>query len=198
MAAKKVAIYARVSTTNQNVDNQLIELRKTAERFGWAVSNEIIDDGISGAKGRVDRPGFDKLFRMIQKREIDVIMAWSIDRLGRSIIDLASFMGEVQSAGVDLYFEKQAINTGTPSGRMIFGIFAALGEYEREICRDRILSGIARARAEGKRLGRPSVWTNPGLQNAALLLRDKGLSVSKIAASLKIGIGTAQKILKAA
>jgi DNA invertase Pin-like site-specific DNA recombinase len=198
MSAKRAVIYARCSTSHQNVDNQLLELRKTAERFGWIVSHEIIDDGISGAKGRNDRPGFDKLFRMIQRKEIDVVMAWSIDRLGRSIVDLASFMVEVQATGVDLYIEKQAINTATPSGRMIFGIFAALGEYEREICRERIHAGLARARAEGKRLGRPSICNDPGLRNAAILLRQNGLSISKIAKNLKIGIGTTQKLLNAA
>jgi DNA invertase Pin-like site-specific DNA recombinase len=176
MSAKKAIIYARCSTSHQNVDNQLIELRQTAERFGWIVSHEIVDDGISGAKGRNDRPGFDKLFRMIQKREIDVVMAWSIDRLGRSIVDLASFMVEVQATGVDLYIEKQAINTQSASGRMIFGIFAALGEYEREICRERIHAGLARARAEGKRLGRP---TAPARRSKSCPTRTRKVSPSR-------------------
>ena len=127
MSAKRVVIYARVSTTHQNVDNQLLELRNTASRYGWNVMFELIDDGISGAKGRRDRPAFDHLFRMVQRRECDVVMAWDVSRLGRSIQDLVGFMKEVQSAGVDLYIHQQAINTATPAGRMIFGIFSALG-----------------------------------------------------------------------
>ena len=134
---------------------------------------------------------------MIQRREIDVVMVWSIDRLGRSIADLISFMGEVQSTGIDLYFEKQAINTATPSGRMIFGIFAALGEYEREILRERIHAGITRAKADGKRLGRPSVANSPAVITSVKLLREKGLSIHNIAKQLKIGVGTTSKILAA-
>jgi DNA invertase Pin-like site-specific DNA recombinase len=197
-AAKKAAIYARVSTTHQNVDNQLLELRHTAERFGWQVVSELIDDGISGAKGRQNRPAFDRLFQMIRRRECDVVIAWSIDRLGRSIADLTSFMGEVQATGVDLYIEKQAINTATPSGRMIFGIFAALGEYEREIIRERIHAGLARARLEGKRLGRPSVASSETVQASVRLLREKQMPIHQIAKSLKIGVGTVSKILAAA
>jgi DNA invertase Pin-like site-specific DNA recombinase len=197
-ATKKAVIYARVSTTHQNVSNQIIELRQTAKRFSWTICNELIDDGISGAKGRRDRPAFDRLFQMIQRRECDVVMAWSIDRLGRSIADLTSFMGEVQATGVDLYIEKQAINTATPSGRMIFGIFAALGEYEREIIRERIHAGLARAKAEGKKLGRPSVASSEAVQASVRLLREKQMPIHQIAKSLKIGVGTVSKILKAA
>ncbi len=195
---KKAAIYGRVSTIHQNVDNQLLELRQTAKRFNWIVSHEIVDQAVSGSKGRHNRPAFDKLFRMIQKKEIDVVMAWSIDRLGRSIADLTSFMSEVQAAGVDLYIEKQAINTATPSGRMIFGIFAALGEYEREIIRERIHAGLNRARAEGKRLGRPSVASSETVQASVRLLREKQMPIHQIAKSLKIGVGTVSKILAAA
>ena len=195
---KRAAIYARVSTTHQNVDNQLLELRETAKRFGWIITHEIVDDGISGAKGRDRRPGFDKLFRMIQKKEIDVVMAWSIDRLGRSIVDLTSFMGEIQSTGVDLYIEKQAINTQSASGRMIFGIFAALGEYEREIIKERIHAGLNRARQNGVRLGRPSIANSPTVISSVRLLREKQMPIHQIARSLKIGVGTVSKILAAA
>jgi DNA invertase Pin-like site-specific DNA recombinase len=110
MSSTKVAIYARVSTGAQDPLNQLLALRAAAERFGWAVVAELVDHGVSGAKGRVERPAFDKLFRMVQRREIHVVMAWSIDRLGRSIQDLVSFLNEVQSASVDLYIEAQHSN----------------------------------------------------------------------------------------
>lgn len=193
----RAVIYARVSTANQTTANQLLELRGAANRMGWRVTAELTDDGISGAKGRDQRTAFDQLFRMVQRKEVDVVMAWSIDRLGRSIQHLVSFMGEVQAAGVDLYIHQQAINTATPAGRMVFGIFSALGEYERELIRERINAGLTRARAEGKKLGRPSN-VNESLIASVKLLREKGHSIHHIAKHLHIGVGTTHKILKAA
>ena len=193
----RAVIYARVSTSHQNLDNQLLELRMVAQRMGVSVVTELTDDGISGAKGRTERPGFDKIFRMIQRREIDLIMSWSIDRLGRSIQDLVGFMKEIQATGVGLYIHQQAINTSTPAGRMIFGIFSALGEYERELIRERINAGLARAKAEGKKLGRPSN-VNDSVKTSVRILREKGYSIHHIARELRIGVGTTSKILKAA
>jgi DNA invertase Pin-like site-specific DNA recombinase len=197
MNHRRAVIYARVSTSHQTVANQLLELRQAAERMGWTVVAELTDDGISGAKGRDQRPAFDRLFQMIQRREADVVMAWSIDRLGRSIQHLASFMNEVQAIGIDLYIHQQAINTATPAGRMVFGIFSALGEYERELIRERINAGLARAKAQGKKLGRPSN-VNPSVITSVKLLREKGHSIHTIAKQLRIGVGTTQKILAAA
>ena len=194
---KKAVIYARVSTTHQTVDNQLLELRAAAHRMGWDVVKEITDCGISGAKGRDHRKGFDDLFKMIQRKEVDVVMSWSICRIGRSIQDLVGFMNEVQAVGVDLYVHQQNLNTATPAGRMVFGLFAALGEYERELIRERINAGLARAKAEGKKLGRPSN-VNASVITSVRLLREKGHSIHKIAKSLHIGVGTTQKILLAA
>ena len=193
----KAVLYARVSTLHQTTENQLLELRDAARRMGWTVVKELTDAGISGAKGRDQRPGFDQLFRMIQRREIDVVMAWSIDRLGRSIQDLTGFMKDVQATGVDLYIHQQAINTATPAGRMVFGIFSALGEYERELIRERINAGLARARAEGKKLGRPSN-VNDSVRTSVRVLREKGYSIHRIAKTLRIGVGTTSKILQAA
>ncbi len=198
MSAKRAVIYARVSTTQQNVDNQLLELRQTAKRFGWSVVSELIDDGISGAKGRSDRPAFDRLFQMVQRKECDVVMAWDVSRLGRSIQDLVSFMNEVQAAGVDLFIHQQAINTATAAGRMVFGIFSALASYERELIRERVMLGLARVKKEGKRLGRPSVCDSPQLIAAVKLLREKQTPIHKIASSCGVGVGTVSKILKAA
>ena len=124
-------------------------------------------------------------------------MAWSIDRIGRSIQDLVGFMKEVQSAGVGLYVHQQGINTDTPAGRMVFGIFSALGEYELELIRERINAGLARARAQGKKLGRPSN-VNESVKASVRLLRERGYSIHHIARELKIGVGTTSKIIKAA
>lgn len=197
MKSIRVAIYARVSTATQTTENQLLELKQAAARMGWTVVQELTDDGISGAKGRDQRPAFDQLFRMVQRKEIDVVMAWSIDRLGRSIQHLLSFMTEIQAVGVDLYIHQQAINTATPAGRMVFGIFSALGEYERELIRERINAGLARAKAQGKKLGRPSN-VNPSVIASVKLLRANGHSIHTIAKQLHIGVGTTQKILAAA
>lgn len=194
---RRAVIYARVSTNHQNASNQLLELRQSADRFGWRVIAELVDDGISGAKGRDQRPALDRLFQMIQRKEIDVVMAWSIDRLGRSIQHLVSFMTEVQSAGVDLYIHQQAINTATPAGRMVFGIFSSLAEFERDLIRERINAGLARAKAEGKKLGRPSN-VNASVITSVRLLRENGHSIHNIARQLHIGVGTTQKILTAA
>ncbi len=193
----KAVIYARVSTSHQTVENQLLELRAAGQRMGWTVVAELTDHAISGTKGRQDRPAWNKLFTMIQRREVDVVCAWSIDRLGRSIKELVGFMDEVQAAGVDLYVHQQAINTATPAGRMVFNIFASLGEFERELIVERTRSGLARARAQGVRLGRPSN-VNDGTAAAVKMLRAKNMGIVKIASTLRIGVGSVSKILKAA
>ena len=197
MTPARCAIYARVSTAHQTVENQLLELRAAASRMGWTVAAELTDHAISGTKGRADRPAWNKLFTMIQRREVDVVCAWSIDRLGRSIKELVGFMDEVQAAGVDLYVHQQAINTATPAGRMVFNIFASLGEFERELIVERTRSGLARAKAQGVRLGRPNN-VNDGTAAAVKMLRAKNMGIVKIASTLRIGVGSVSKILKAA
>lgn len=191
---KSAALYCRVSTHHQTAENQLLELRAAAQRMGYRIVAELIDEGISGAKGRDDRPAFNRLHQMIQRKEIDCVMAWSICRLGRSTTDLSSFMSEVQAAGIDLYIHQQSINTSTPAGRMVFGIFSALASWEREMIAERIHAGLARARAEGKKLGRPSK-VNEAVTTSVRLLRERGLSIHNIAKQLKIGVGTTQRIL---
>ena len=192
----RAAIYCRVSTNHQSVENQLLELRSAANRMGYAIAAELVDEGISGTKGRSDRPAFNRLHEMIQRKQIHCVIAWSICRLGRSTSDLSIFMAELQATGIDLYIHQQAINTSTPAGRMVFGIFSALASWEREMIADRINAGLARARAEGKKLGRPST-VNDSTKVAVNLLREKGASIHKIAAQLRIGVGTTRKLLAA-
>lgn len=193
----KVALYCRVSTTNQTVENQLLELRQVAERSGWEIVGSYCDEGISGSKDRTERPQFDALIKDAHRRRFDLIACWSIDRLGRSIQTLIQFMNEMNQLGVGLYFHQQALNTKTASGRMVFSIFSALGEYEKEMIRDRINAGLARARAQGKKLGRPTN-VNGSTIAAVKLLREKGYAIHHIARELRIGVGTTSKILKAA
>jgi len=186
---KRVAIYARVSTTTQTVENQFQELREVAQRNGWQVVAELSDSGISGAKGRDQRPAFDQLLKRATRREFDLIMVWAIDRLGRSIQHLVGFMNEIQSLGVDLYVHQQAIDTTTPAGRMVFGIFSSLAEFERELIRERIIAGQKRAKAQGVKIGRPSKM-NDAVKTSVKLLRENGKGIREISRMLGIGVGS--------
>ena len=119
---KIVAVYARVSTDGQATENQLRELRAAVKRHGWTVTREYVDNGISGAKGRKDRPQFDALLKSVTRREFDVVAAWSVDRLGRSLQDLVGFLSDLHAKQVDLYLHQQALDTSTPSGKAMFGM----------------------------------------------------------------------------
>ena len=188
-----VAIYARVSTASQTVENQLIELRDAAKRLGWTVTHEVIDEGISGSKGRSDRPGFDRIFELVDQKAVGAVMAWSVDRIGRSLQDLVALMKELQRNSVDLYCHQQSINTATPAGRMTFSIFGALGEYERSLIIERIHAGIARAKAEGVRFGRPRVYGDE-VRAQVIQLRAKGMRMRDIARELGVGFGTVWRV----
>jgi DNA invertase Pin-like site-specific DNA recombinase len=151
---KTVALYLRVSTGEQTVENQRRELMAACERRGWRVVAEFCDEGISGANGRDKRPGFDKLCRAIVRHQFDIVAAWSVDRLGRSLQDLVGFLGEVHAAGVDLYLDRQGVDTSTPAGKALFQMLGVFAEFERSIIQERIAAGIARARAKGTRSGK--------------------------------------------
>ena len=189
---KKIALYARVSTDKQTVENQLLELRSLCERLGYSVVQEYTDNGISGAKGRDERPALNALLKDASRRRFDMVMCWSIDRLGRSLQNLVEILNELQSLKIDLYFQQQGMDTSTPSGRMIFSVFGAIGEFERNLIRERVIAGQQRAKASGVKLGRPTKM-NDGIRNAVKLLRDKGLGIKQIAKQLQIGVGTVYK-----
>ena len=157
---RRAVIYARVSTSSQNVEYQIAELREVAMRNGWHVALELTDSGISGSKGRDQRPAFNDLIHRATRREFDIVMVWAIDRLGRSVQQLVDFMNELQWLGIDLYSHQQALNTATPAGRMVFSIFSALGEYERELIRERIIAGQRRARSQVCIKTRAGAFTN--------------------------------------
>ena len=193
----RAVIYARVSTTSQTEENQVYQLRETARRYGWKVVAEHTDHGISGSRDERQRPGFQRLWTMVQQRKVDVVMVWSIDRLSRSLNDLLRFVTEMQSCRCDLFSLSQNIDTTTPSGKLCFQVFGALSEYENAIRRDRILAGLERAKREGKKLGRPSS-INDAVRSSVRILREQGMSIHKIARELKIGVGSVQKVLQAA
>jgi len=191
---KKVAIYARVSTASQTTENQLLDLRQTAQRMGYTIVAEFVDNGISGAKGRRDRPALDQMLKQATQRRFDMILCWDISRLGRSLQNLVEILTDLQSMKIDLFFQQQGLDTSTSSGRMIFGIFGALAEYERELIRERVIAGQQRAKAQGIKLGRPSKM-NDGLRTAIKLLREKGVGIKQIAAQCQVGIGSVYSAL---
>ncbi len=194
--AKRAAIYVRVSTDSQTTDNQLRELRAVAKRMGWKLDGEYVDRGISGSKGRASRPAFDRLLTGAARKEFDVIMAWSVDRLGRSLRDLVDFLGDIHAKGVDLYLHQQGIDTTTPSGKMMFQMCGVFAEFERAIIVDRVKAGLKRARSQGKRLGRP-LGTTPATRRAVIAAHAKGAGKKRLARQFKIGVGTVQRILAA-
>jgi DNA invertase Pin-like site-specific DNA recombinase len=122
---------------------------------GWHVVAEFSDAGISGSKGRDQRPGFDRLMQGIARREFDMVAAWSVDRLSRSLSHLVTFLGEIHGKGIDLYLHTQGLDTSTPTGKAMFQLLGVFAELERSIITERINAGIARAKAAGKRCGRP-------------------------------------------
>ena len=184
---KRVALYARVSTDKQTCENQLNELRSIAERMQYIIVDEFIDEGISGATS--SRPALDALMKSATQRRFDMVMCWSIDRLGRSLQNLIEILNELQSLKVDLFFMQQGMDTSTSAGRMMFSIFGALAEFERNIIRERVIAGQQRAISQGVKMGRPSKM-NDGMKNAIKLLRERGIGIKQIARELKIGIGT--------
>jgi DNA invertase Pin-like site-specific DNA recombinase len=135
---KRAAIYVRVSTDKQTVENQVKELRQIAERRGWEVVEQYNDAGISGSKGRDGRPGLDRMLKDASKRRFDVVMAWAIDRLGRSLIDLLGTIQTLEASGADLYLDQQSIDTTTPAGKLMFQVTGAFAEFERSMIRQRV------------------------------------------------------------
>ena len=196
---RRVALYARVSTDKQSTTNQLRELRQAAERLGWEVAGEFIDHGISGAKGRKDRPKLDALLKGVARKEFDVVAAWSVDRLGRSLIDLIALLQELHSTGVDLYLHQQGINTTTPAGKALFQMMGVFAEFEREMIRERVAAGLARAKAHGtktgKPIGRPAVGEE--VEERIRELRAQGLGMLKIAKEVGCGVSVVQRVLAA-
>ena len=190
---KRVALYARVSTDGQTTANQLRELEATAAARGWEIVSRFVDEGISGAKGRDKRPAFDSLHKAMLRREVDIVMAWSVDRLGRSLQHLVGFLSELQDSGVDLFLHQQGLDTSTAAGRMMFQMLGVFSEFERSMIQCRVKSGMARAREQGKRFGRPP--TPPAKADAiraALLAGGKG--IQKIAREFGVGTGTVQRL----
>lgn len=188
---KRVALYVRVSTSEQTTRNQRRELKAVSERHGWEIVSVFEDTGISGAKGRNRRPGLDALMKAVARREIDMVAAWSVDRLGRSVTDLLDVLKELHAKAVDLFLHQQGLDTSTPSGRAMFQMLGVFAEFERAMIRERVMAGLARAKAEGTKLGRPRLEdTDAEKAKTIRNLLAEGTGVRRIARQLNIGVGT--------
>ncbi|CAN1723795.1 putative DNA-invertase from lambdoid prophage Rac [Hyphomicrobium sp. 1Nfss2.1] len=191
----RVAIYVRVSTGGQTVENQLRELKAWTERAGHQVVRVFEDNGISGAKGRDKRPGLDAMLKAATRREFDLVAVWSSDRLGRSLKDLLETLKSLNETGRQLYIHTQALDTSTATGRMLFQMLGVFAEFEREVIVTRVNAGLARARAEGKRLGRPR--KGDASEDTIRAQLSKGTGILKTAKLLNCGTSTVHKVARA-
>jgi DNA invertase Pin-like site-specific DNA recombinase len=187
---RRAALYVRVSTTGQTTDNQLAELEAVARRHVWEVVEVFSDRGVSGVKDR--RPGLDGLRRGVARRDFDVVAAWSVDRLSRSLTNLLGFLEDLKAKGVDLYLHQQGLDTGTPAGKAMLQMCGVFAEFERELIKERVKAGMARARAAGKRIGRPRVPARVELKIRRELAGGRG--VVSVARALGVGTGTVQRV----
>jgi DNA invertase Pin-like site-specific DNA recombinase len=191
---KRAALYVRVSTDRQTIDNQIAKLTEVAKARGWLIVATFSDAGISGAKGRKDRPGLDTMLKEAQRHKFDVVMSWAIDRMGRSLIDLLDTIRHLEACRVDLYLDQQQIDTTTPAGKLMFQVCGAFAEFERSMIRERVHAGLRRAVANGKVLGRP--LNDPGAVEKARRELAKGIGIGKVARSVGLGVGTVHKLAR--
>src|SRR6516165_1723074 len=189
---KRAALYVRVSTDKQTVENQVASLTEVAKGRGWEIVATFNDAGISGAKGRKDRPGLDQLLKDASKGRFDVVMTWAIDRLGRSLVDLLATVQHLENCGVDLFIDQQSIDTTTPTGKLMFQIVGAFAEFERSMIRQRVHAGLKRAVAEGKTLGRP--LNDPDAIAKAKRALRKGMGINRTAKLVGLSNGTVQRL----
>jgi DNA invertase Pin-like site-specific DNA recombinase len=189
----KAVIYARVSTKDQNTENQIKELREVATKSNWEIV-EVYSDVKSGSKGRANREGLDAMLTAVTKREADQVLCWSVDRLGRSLTDLVQTMDTINSSGANLYIHTQGLDTNTPTGKAMFQMVGVFAEFERSMIVERVNAGLAVAKAKGVKLGRPKITERLKQQIRELIA--EGKSVRAIAKEMKVSTGTVINIKK--
>lgn len=167
-------------------------LTEVAQRSGWTVVQTYADEGVSGSKGRSQRPGYDALLKAVARREVDIVAAWSVDRLGRSLSDLVAFLEELRTCGCDLFLHQQAVDSTGPAGRALFGLLAVFSELEKSLIRARVMSGLERARSKGVRLGRPTI-PPIRIQKVEHGLR-AGQSIRAVARATGVSTATVQRV----
>lgn len=195
--SKTVALYLRVSTSDQTIENQRLVLEDVACRHGWQIVATFQDEGISGAKGRDKRPGFNQLCQGITRRDFDMVAAWSVDRVGRSMQDLVAFLSELHAKSVDLYLHQQGLDTSTPAGRAMFQMLGVFAEFERALIVERVRAGIVRAKGEGVRFGRPSNL-RAGVEAGVLAALGGGEGLVRVGRRFGLGTDTVRRLRDAA
>lgn len=183
---KRAVLYLRVSKNEQTIENQRIELERVAAAKGWKVIATFKDEGVSGAFGREVRVQYDSMLKQGVQAKFDVVLAWDVSRLSRSLVDLVTTLDELHACGIDLYLHQQAIDTTTPAGKAMFQMCGVFAEFERGILSERVKAGLNRARAEGKKLGRPMK-----VANIKRILEDRvhGKSIRQIAIEQSLSVG---------
>ncbi|SHH96784.1 recombinase family protein [Bradyrhizobium erythrophlei] len=192
---KRIAIYLRVSKSRQDTDNQRRELEVVAKRSGWHVVRVFEDTGISGAKGRDKRPGLDAMLKAVNAKEFDMVATWSVDRLGRSLTDLLGILQGLHDKGVDLFLHQQGLDTSTTAGKAMFQMLGVFAEFEHGIIRERVNTGLARAKENGIKLGRRKV--KPAVEDRILSLRKSGMGILKIGRTVGVGTSVVQRVVAA-
>ena len=188
MTKKRIAVYARVSTSDQSTESQLLDLRRYVRERGWDIFKEYVDEGISGTKD--SRPALNELMDDARKRRFDVVLVWRFDRFARSTKHLILALEEFKNLGVDFVSFQENIDTSSPLGSAIFTIISAVAQLERDIIAERVKAGLRRARENGKKLGRPRVDVDV---TRIAVLRALGRSWAQVSRELGIGKGTAQR-----
>jgi DNA invertase Pin-like site-specific DNA recombinase len=191
----RVAIYGRVSTTEQTSENQINFLQEIVNRNGWELVQTYVDEGISGTKGRDKRPEFDRLCKDMVRRKFNRILVWDISRLGRSLQHLVEFLNDVQSVNCHLYIHQSGLDTSTPSGRMMFQMVGVFSEFERSIISERVKLGLKRVKSKGTKLGRPKSLNQSKIQTI-FELKNEGKSLSEIAFEIGVSKMTIHRCLK--
>lgn len=191
---RRVAIYSRVSTKDQSTDNQTRILSEILKQNNWELVDVYLDHGVSGSKGREQRPEFDRLWDDMLERKFDTVMVWDITRLGRSLQNLIEFLNAVHSVPCDLYIHQQGLDTSTPTGRMMFQMVGVFAEFERSMISERVKSGLQRVRSTGIKLGRPTRQTSQTVSDV-WSLKDNGRGPTSISKQLNLGRTTVYRIL---
>jgi|TARA_B100000959_G_scaffold130997_1_gene137352 DNA invertase Pin-like site-specific DNA recombinase len=194
---RKVAIYTRVSTLDQTIDNQLIELRDHCSKMGWEIVKEYADEGLSGTLSREKRPALNSLIKDAYRKRFDSVVCWDISRIGRSMKELVLFLSDMKDKGVGICSVRQGFDTSTSMGEIMFQFVGILSSWEREMIRERTLAGLERAKSEGKTLGRRKV-TNDTMTAKILELRTAKKSIRDIASEVGVSRGTVSNVLKVA
>jgi DNA invertase Pin-like site-specific DNA recombinase len=190
MEMKRVGIYCRVSTKEQNTDNQLLDLRRYCEARSWQIVTEEMDAGISGTIS--DRPALNRIMGMVRQRKIDVLLVWRFDRLARSLSHLVGTMEELRTLGVNFCSYQEQVDTSTSTGALCFGIFAAIAQFERALIVERVHAGLRRAKSQGKLLGRPRATID---RTKAEGLAARGMSRVEIGSALGVSSATISRLL---